>query len=204
MTRLLRIDASPRGERSHSRALTDDFVATWRAANPGGDVTVRDIGREGVPFVDEAWIAAAYSDPSTHTPDLRAAIRLSDELVDEFLAADTIVCGVPMYNFGVPAVFKAYVDQIVRVGRTFAYPTFEGLATGKKLVVITVRGGGGYGPGQAQEGLDHENPYLRAIFGLIGVTDVTFIDAENIGQGDELVKLSLTRARTEIAEAVAA
>jgi len=109
-----------------------------------------------------------------------------------------------MYNFGVPAVVKAYIDQIVRANRTFDYGTFTGLATGKKLYVVTVRGGAGYGPGQAMHGFDYEDPYLRAIFGFIGVTDVTIIDAENCAQGDDIVQSSLALARQQIAEALAA
>ena len=195
---LLHIDASPRGARSHSRALTAEFVAKWTAAHPDAGVVYRDLGCHPVPFVDEAWIAAAFSDPRDHTPELRDAIRLSDELVDEFLAADVIVLGAPMYNFGVPAVVKAYIDQIVRVGRTFS-ADFRGLAQGKKLYVITVRGGAGYGPGEAQHGLDYESPYLRVIFGFIRVTDVDFVDVENCAQGDEVVRSSLALARERIA-----
>ncbi len=204
MTRLLHIDASPRGARSHSRALSAEFVGKWMAAHPGAEVVYRDLAHSPVPFVDEAWIAAAYSDPRSHTPELRAAIRLSDELVDEFLASDVIVLGTPMFNFGVPAVVKAYIDQIVRVGRTFEFANYAGLATGKKLYVITVRGSAGYGPGQAMHGYDYEDPYLRAIFGFIGVTDITFVDAENCAQGDEIVQASLALARQQIDMALAA
>jgi FMN-dependent NADH-azoreductase len=203
VTQLLHIDASPRGARSHSRTLTGEFVARWADANPGATVVHRDLERTRLPFVDEPWIAAAYSAPGDRTPEQRAAIRISDDLVDEFLAADVIVLGTPMYNFGVPAVLKAYVDQIVRVGRTFS-ADYQGLAHGKKLYVITVRGGGGYGPGQAMHGMDYEDPYLRAIFGFIGVTDVTFVDVENAAQGDEVVRASLATAREQIAVAVAA
>ena len=202
MTRLLHIDASPRGARSHSRALSAEFVAKWTAAHPDDTVVYRDLGHNPVPFVDEFWIAAAFSDPQTHTPELQEAIRLSNELVDEFLASDVIVLGTPMYNFGVPAVVKAYIDQIVRANRTFDYATYTGLATGKKLYVITVRGGAGYGPGQAMHGFDYEDPYLRAIFGFIGVTDVTFVDAENCAQGDEIGQASLSMARQQIEQAI--
>ncbi len=195
---LLHIDASPRGVRSHSRALTSEFVSMWKSTHPDERVVYRDLGHNPVPFVDEAWIAAAFSNPSTHTPELRDAISISDALVDEFMAADVIVLGSPMYNFGVPAGVKAYIDQIVRVGRTFT-ADFQGLAHGKKLYVITVRGGAGYGPGEAQHGLDYESPYLRMIFGFIGVTDIAFVDVENAAQGDEVVQASLAMARQRLA-----
>lgn len=198
---LLHIDASPRGARSHSRALAAEFVASWRVAHPAASVVYRDLGHHPVPFVDEAWITAAFSNPRDHTPAVRDAIRLSDELVDEFLAADVIVLSTPMYNFGVPAVVKAYIDQIVRVGRTFS-ANFQGLAEGKKMYIITVRGGGGYGPGEAQHGLDYASPYLRVIFGFIGVTDINFVDVENAAQGDEVVQASLDLARQRLATLV--
>jgi len=199
---LLQIDVSPRGARSHSRALTAEFVAKWMAAHPGANVVYRDLGHNPVPFVDEAWITAAFSNPHDHSPALREAIRLSDELIEEFLAADVIVIGSPMYNFGTPAVLKAYIDQIVRVGRTFS-ADFRGLVQGKSLYIITVRGGAGYGPGEAQHGLDYESPYLRVIFGFIGVTDITFVDVENSAQGDEVVKASLALALERIANLAA-
>lgn len=105
MAHLLHIDSSPRGERSHSRRMTGEFVEQWQQVHPNDTVTYRDIGRNPIPHVDESWIAAAFSSPEQHTPELREAIRLSDELVDEFLAADVYVMGVPMYNFSVPSGF---------------------------------------------------------------------------------------------------
>jgi FMN-dependent NADH-azoreductase len=125
MKRLLHIDSSPRGNRSHSRRLSREFVEQWKQAHPSDVVIYRDIGRNPVPHIDESWIAAAFAPPEQHTPDLQEAIRLSDLLVDEFLAADIYVIGVPMYNFSVPSVFKAYIDQIVRIGRTFAFEPDE-------------------------------------------------------------------------------
>ncbi len=121
MTHLLHIDASPRGERSQSRRLTRELVDSWRAGHPGVTVTHRDVGHDPPPHVDEAWIAAAFAPPAERTRAMHAALRTSDELIDELLAADVWVIGVPMYNFGVPSGFKAYIDQIVRVGRTFAF-----------------------------------------------------------------------------------
>jgi FMN-dependent NADH-azoreductase len=142
MAHLLHIDASPRGERSHSRRMTREFVDQWKQAHPNDTVTYRDLGHNPVPYVDEPWIAAAFSPPEQHTPELREAIRLSDQLVDEFLAADIYVMGVPMYNFSVPGVFKSYIDQIVRFGQTVAYEpneiadVYKPLVLGKKMSMI--------------------------------------------------------------------
>lgn len=120
MAHLLHIDASPRSERSHSRRLTREFVEGWKQAHPADVVTYRDVGRSWIPHVDELWIAAAYTPPDQRTPQMWEAIEISDQLVDEFLAADLYVIGVPMYNFSIPSSLKAYIDQIVRIGRTFS------------------------------------------------------------------------------------
>ncbi|QYO62272.1 FMN-dependent NADH-azoreductase [Leptolyngbya sp. 7M] len=136
MVHLLHIDVSPRGERSHSRRMTREFVEQWKRIHPNDTITYRDIGRNPIPHVDESWIAAAFSPPEQYTSELREAIRLSDELVDEFLAADVYVIGVPMYNFSVPSVFKAYIDQIVRVGRTVAFEPNDTANVFKPLVLV--------------------------------------------------------------------
>ena len=144
MANILHIDTSPRGERSISRSLSYEFITSWKDTHPGDTVTYRDLGHNPVPHVDESWIAAAFTPPETRTPELAQAIKLSDDLVDEFLAADRYVFGVPMYNFSIPSTFKAYIDQIVRGGRTFAVTEngFQGLVdSSKKVLVITARGG---------------------------------------------------------------
>ena len=123
MGHVLHLDASPRGERSHSRKLSRTILESWLRAHPDDQVTYRDLGRSPVPLVDEPMIGAAFTPPDARTPEQREAIKASDALVDELLAADTLIFGVPMYNFGVPAGFKAYIDQIVRAGRPSAVPT---------------------------------------------------------------------------------
>jgi len=163
MAHLLHIDASPRGERSHSRRMTREFVEQWKQQHPNDTVTYRDIGRNPIPHVDEAWIAAAFSPPEQHTPELSEAIRLSDRLVDEFLGADIYVMGVPMYNFSVPSGFKAYIDQIVRVGRTFDFEpndagnAYKPLVLGKKMFAIEARGDSGFQPGGRYEKMNHHD-----------------------------------------------
>lgn len=210
MAHLLHIDSSPRGERSHSRRLTREFVQAWKQAHPTDTVTYRDIGRNPIPHIDEPWIAAAYKPPEQRTPQLQEAIRISDRLVDEFLAADLYIIGIPMYNFSVPSVFKAYIDQIVRIGRTFSFNpeastnAYEPLVLGKKMFVITARGGSGFGPGERNEKLNFQDPYLRTAFGFIGVTDITFFQVENDEFGGESLVQSIATARAQMAKLIGA
>nr|WP_199326781.1 FMN-dependent NADH-azoreductase [Nostoc sp. FACHB-888] len=202
VSNILHIDSSPRGERSHSRELSKEFVSAWKAAHPEDAIAYRDIGRHPVPHVDEAWIAAAFSPPETHTPELTEAIRISDELVDEFLAADRYVFGVPMYNFNIPSTFKAYIDQIVRINRTVAIEAqgFRGLVEGKKAVIITARGGD-FSPTSPAAAYDFQEPYLRTIFGFIGITDIQFINANSLNEGDARTQ-SLSKARATIQDLI--
>ncbi|WP_414512857.1 FMN-dependent NADH-azoreductase [Nostoc sp. PCC 9305] len=203
MVNILHIDSSPRGERSHSRELSKEFVSAWKAAHPEDAIAYRDLGHYPVPHVDEAWIAAAFSPPETHTPELTEALRISDELVDEFLAADRYVFGVPMYNFNIPSIFKAYIDQIVRINRTVALDAqgFKGLVQSKKAVIITARGGD-FSPTSPFVAYDFQEPYLRAIFGFIGLTDIQFINANSLNAGDARTQ-SLSEARAAIQDAIA-
>ncbi|MEA5502922.1 FMN-dependent NADH-azoreductase [Halotia wernerae UHCC 0503] len=209
MTHLLHIDSSPRGERSHSRRLTREFVEQWKQAHPGDTVSYRDVGRNTVPHVDEPWIAAGYTPPVQRTPELWEAIRISDQLVDEFLAADLYVIGVPMYNFSIPSALKAYIDQIVRIGRTFAFELenaanpYKPLVLGKTMFIITARGSSGYGSGERYETLNYQDPYLRTIFGFIGITDITFVHIEKDEVGGTGLAESIANARTQIAQLVA-
>ncbi len=204
MAHILHIDASPRGERSHSRQLSREFVDAWKTSHPQDTVIYRDLGHNPVPPVTEAWIGAVYTPADQYTPELQEAIALSNVLVDELVQADTYVFGVPMYNFSVPAPFKAYIDQVVRPGRTVQFDPKEGpkgLLQGKKMFVLTARGLAGYGPGEAAEAVNFQDPYLRAIFKYIGVSDVTFIHGNNALNG-ELWNASLEAARKEIQEAI--
>lgn len=208
MAHLLHIDSSPRGERSHSRRFIREFVEAWKQAHPGDTFTYRDIGRNPLPHVDELWIAAGYTPPKQRTPELWQAIDFSDRLVDELLAADIYVIGVPMYNYSVPSGFKAYIDQIVRIGRTFEFVPentanpYNPLVLGKKMFIITARGSSGYGSGEPYEKLNYQDPYLITIFGLIGITDITFIPVENDELGGTSLAESIASARTQIAQLV--
>jgi FMN-dependent NADH-azoreductase len=144
---LLRIDSSAR-RNSVSRQLTQAFIETWKKENPAGQVIERDLAATPLPLITDEWALAVHSDPATLTPAQRETLSVSDALIEELLLADTIVVGAPMYNFTISAPLKAWIDQIVRVGRTvFRGPKGpEGVLKGKKVVVLTSRGGA-YRPG---------------------------------------------------------
>ncbi|PZV18823.1 MAG: FMN-dependent NADH-azoreductase [Pseudanabaena sp.] len=203
MSHILHIDSSPRGDRSISRALSKEFISSWKATYPNETLTYRDLGHYPVPFVSEDWIAAAYSSPEQYTLEQATAIAISDELIDEFFAADRCVFGVPMYNFSIPSNFKAYIDQVVRVGRTFTEENgqVKGLANGKKVLFITSRGVE-YGAGSPYEGWDCQEPALRYAFQFMGVTDIQFINVNGLDMGDEARKRALDEAQSKIQELV--
>ena len=173
MSTLLKIDASPRGDYSVSRKLSAEFAGQWKQANTGGTVVVRDLYKTDLPFVDLPWIAGAYSTPDQHTPEQVAALKVSDALITELLAADEIVIGTPMYNFSIPAVLKAYIDHIVRIDKTFT-ASYEGLAKGKKVTLI-IASGSVYTPGSHLESYNAVSGYLKQILGFIGISDVTVV-----------------------------
>jgi FMN-dependent NADH-azoreductase len=200
MTHILHLDASPRGDRSVSRSLAKEFISNWQAAHPNDTVTYRDIGHHPVPFVTEAWIAGAFTPPDLHSPESAEAMRISDELVDEFLAADRYVFSIPMYNLSIPANFKAYLDQIVRVGRTFSVEadgSYKGLVQGKKMLIVTARGGS-YPKDTPYHAYDLQEPYLRLIFGFIGITDIEVVHVENLMGGDEARTQAIAQAQAAL------
>lgn len=172
MTSLLAINASPRYELSTSRKLTSLFVEKWRAAHPGGEVVERDLIKTTLPFVDLPWIGGAFTPPEQHSPESAAAIKISNDLVAELRAADRIIIGTPMYNFTIPAVLKAYIDHIVRVGVTVVDNV--GQLTGKKATVI-LASGGDFSPGSPIEGYNYASGYLRQLLGFIGLTDLDIV-----------------------------
>ncbi len=177
--KILRIDTSMRHTGSVTRALTDKLVARLRAASPGSEVTVRDLAA-GVPLVNEAWIGANFTDPAERDDAQRAALAHSDELVAELKAADTLVIGLPIYNFGVPAAFKAWIDMIARARETFRYTETgpEGLMTGKRALVVVASGGVPVG-----SAADFATPYVRHALAFIGITEVEFIPASGPASG---------------------
>ena len=194
--KLLRIDSSARSS-SVTRQLTAKFVEEWKKNHPTGEVIQRDLATTVLPHITDHW-AGAHLEPSQLTPAQRNYLATSDRLIEELQAADTIVIGAPMYNFAIPSSLKAWIDQIVRMGKTIGYGASgaRGLLANKRVIVVTSRGGA-YGKGTPAEKFDFQEPYLRHIFGFIGLTDVTFIHAEN--QAREEAGPRLAAAAEEIA-----
>lgn len=170
---ILHIDASSRHEGSLSRKLSRQVVDKLLGANPQARLLTRDLAATNLPFVDEAWVGANFTPPEDRTPAQQTTLTLSDKLVEELRAADTIVIGMPVYNFAIPAALKAYIDQIARARVTFRYTENGpvGLLTGKRAIVVMVSGGTSLGADT-----DFASGYLRHILGFIGITDVAVID----------------------------
>lgn len=175
MPTLLEIEVSPRLERSVSRTLTARFVEHWKAANPGGRVIRRDLTKTRLPFLDGAWIDGAFAPPEQQSPEMKEALRISDELIAELMAADRMVIGTPMYNMSIPVALKAYVDHIVRVGVTVT-PRFEGCVRDKQATII-VATGSGFADRTGEDACDGASAYLKQIFGFVGISDVAVVHA---------------------------
>jgi FMN-dependent NADH-azoreductase len=170
MSHLLHLDSSLRTEGSRSRKLSAYYAERWQARHPGGTVTYRDLAADPIPHLDHTAFSARFTDPADHTPEQAAASALTEQLVDEVLAADTILIGMPLYNFGPPSTFKAWFDRIVSA-RT------SGKLGDKEFVIVTARGGG-YRPGTPREGWDHREPWLRHAVTPLGATNLVFIETE--------------------------
>lgn len=169
MTVLLRIDASARLDGSITRELTDRFIDAWLAIEPDAQVLARDVGRQPPSIVSEASIRAGFTPANRRSPAMRDALAESMILIDELRQADVLVLGVPLYNYGLPASLKAWIDQIVRPGETFSFDLERGdfpirsALSGKSLVVLSSRGEFGFEPGGIRDGWNHMNPHLRTV-----------------------------------------
>jgi len=200
--KLLHLDSSAR-DSSVSRAMTQEFVAAWKQTHPQGHVIRRDLADLPLAHVTDAWAEAKNTEPSKLTPEQRRELALSDHLVDELVQADLIVLGSPMYNFNISAALKVWIDLVVRQGKTvdFTVRPPKGLLQGKKLVVITARGGH-YAAGSPTAPFDFQEPYLRHILGIMGLTDVTFIHADRQMYGEEMAATARHEAAEQIGRVV--
>jgi FMN-dependent NADH-azoreductase len=178
MSTLLKIDSSPMGERSVSRKLTAEFAKIWVETHPDGAVISRDLATLNIPVVNGDWVAAAYTPEDARTAEQKKALAVSDLLIAELQKADEYVIGVPMHNFSIPSTLKLWIDQVVRIGKTTAYSAtgLEGLLKGKKVTLL-IASGGVYEQGSGREAFNFVTPYLRTVFGFLGITDVHFIAA---------------------------
>ena len=178
MRTLLHIDSSPLYGRSVSRELTGAFVAQWKSSHPDGTIVDRDLNAISIPPINAGWVGAVYMPEAARTPQQKELLSLSDSLLAELEQADEYVFGVPMHNFGVPSVLKLWIDQISRVGRAFSYADGKpkGLIVGKKATFI-IATGGMYDAQTQMASFNFVEPYLRSVFGFLGVTDATFLTA---------------------------
>ena len=175
MNHILQIHASMRVDGSQSRALSEALVGRLKAQGPV-EVKVRDLA-EPIPFVDDAWIAANLTEAAARTDDQKSALAMSDQLVNELQWADTLVIGLPIYNFGPPAALKAWIDMVARARVTFRYGENgpEGLLTGKKAFLIVASGGTAI-----DSNIDFATPYMRHVLGFVGIHDVTVVAADRL------------------------
>jgi FMN-dependent NADH-azoreductase len=182
MPTLLHIDSSPLYGRSVSRELTAAFVTQWKVSHADGRVVDRDLNSTAVPPINAEWVGAVYTPEEARTPEQKEVLSLSDSLLAELEQANEYVIGVPMHNFGVPSVLKLWIDQIARVGRTFSYADGKpkGLLVGKKATFI-IATGGKYDAQTQMASFNFVEPYLRAVFRFLGVTDATFLTAGGTG-----------------------
>lgn len=198
---ILQINSSSRRDGSHSTRLASRIVARLRDADPDATLTVRDFNDTPHPVLDEAALQALFTPAAQRTQPQLSRVALDDALIAELHAADVVVIGVPMYNFGVPAALKNWIDAISRAGVTFRYTAQgpQGLLTGKKIYVALTRGGQ-----YRNTPSDTQVPYLRTVFAFLGMTDLHFVYAEGLALGAESEQRAIEAAYAEIDEAVAA
>ena len=196
---ILQINSSARTQGSQSTVLANELTARLLAVNPSATVTLRDLAVTPHPVLDEAALHALFTPADARTPAQTERAALDDALIAEIQAADAVVLGVPMYNFGVPAQLKNWIDAIARVKVTFAYTDKgpQGLLTGKKVYVALTRGGQ-----YRNTPADTQVPYLKTVLGFLGMTDVEFFYAEGLNMGPDAAEKGLAFARAQIDEAV--
>lgn len=204
MTTILQIDASARVTRSLSRGLTTTFVKHWLKAHPNDRLIQRDVGLNPPSAISEEWIAAAFKPAHERSPEQVATLRESDELLAELEPADVIVIGTPMYNYGMPAALKAWIDQVIRIGRTFSFDLARGeqpiepILTGKILVILSSSGEGGFAVGGDRAAQNHLDTAIVTASRLLGVSEHHVIRIEYQEFRDNRHQQSIDAARAAI------
>ncbi len=199
---LLHIDASARVDRSISRDLSAKFVETWVKARPGDEVIRRDIGQNPPGFVTEEWIAASFTPKEKRTRTHRVELAESDELIAELAVANIVVLGTPMYNYGMPAALKAWMDQVIRVNETFSFDLARGdwplqpILKDKVLVGLTSRGEFGFAPGGVREHMNFLDGHIEAVAHYLGLSERHFVHVEYQEFHDERHRRSREHAVT--------
>ncbi|MDM0020154.1 FMN-dependent NADH-azoreductase [Variovorax saccharolyticus] len=202
--KLLHVDSSVLGGNSVSRQLTAEIVADWRNAHPNTSVEYLDLAVDTPNHFSADALGIKVGVQAEPTEAQRRENEVSERLVTQFLAADVIVVGAPLYNFTVPTQLKAWIDRLAQAGRTFKYTDKGpvGLAGGKTVIVASTRGGL-YSTSEGGQAMEHQESYLKVIFGFFGITDVRFVRAEGVGMGDAAKAAALSAARADIAVATA-
>ena len=200
MARILVIESSARQQGSVSRQLTEQFIAQWKSAHPQDQVQVRDLAVAPVPHLDATLLGGWMKPAPQQSAAEREALQRSEQLTDELIAADVLVLAAPMYNFAIPSTLKAWLDHVLRAGKTFKYTETgpQGLLQGKRAFVLTARGGM-----YAGSPLDHQEPYLRQALGFIGIDQVEFVHAEGLNMGEEQQRQGLSKAQALLSTALA-
>ena len=198
MTTILQINSAARSQGAQSTLLVNELTAKLQQSNPGAQVVTRNLQADPLPHLDDAVLGAFFTPAEQRTPDQQAIAARSEALIAELQAADVIVIGAPMYNFGVSSQLKTYFDWIARAGITFRYTANgpEGLVNGKKVHIVSARGGKYQGTPH-----DSQTPYLKSFLGFLGMTDVNFIYAEGLNMGPDAANAALAGAREAIAAA---
>lgn len=193
--KILQINSSARRGDSNSTRLSNAIVARLKAANPDAEVTLRDLAVTPHPMLDESALGALFTPADQRTPEQADRVALDDALIAEVQAHDTIVLGVPMYNFGIPVQLKNWIDAIARAGVTFRYTGTgpEGLLKGKKVYLSLARGGL-----YRDSDRDAQVPYLKNVLGFLGMTDLTFFYAEGLAMGPDAVQKGFAQAEAEL------
>lgn len=200
MSNLLLVTSSLFGGQSKSAQIAKEFVAAWQHSHAGTRTVERELTPGSMPHLSLDALGALMTPAEQRTPEQRASVAFGDRLIEELEAAETIVLAVPMYNFSIPSTLKAWIDHVARAGRTFSYSASgpEGLLKGKKVFVITGRGGF-YGGDSPAKVFDFQEPYLRSVLAFLGLTDVAFIHVEGLKVSAEAAEQGLARARDAIA-----
>lgn len=196
MKKVLIINASVRGGKSHSRKLTQIFTENWKKKHPEDLLTYREVGLNIISPIDEDWIASAFINPNQRTEINQEGVRLSDTLVKELKENDIYVIGCPMYNWSIPSGLKAYIDQIMRINETWKFRSgkpdgdYVGLLKNKKMFILSSRGDTGYGENEKNREMNFQTTYLKFVFGMMGIEDLTIISLDNEEFGGEIFEKS--------------
>lgn len=199
--KLLEVQSSARQIGSISRLLSQEFIETWKNYHPAIDYKQRNVGSKPPAHVTELWTKANYLEPERRTPEMIAALNESESLIEELFWADYLLLGIPMYNFSVPATFKAYIDNIVRINRTFTFDSesysFRGLVKNKKALIITPSAGD-FTPGTPLGAINFCETYLRSLLIFIGIKDINVVSIPNQFMSEEIRQQEIETARNQL------